>query len=70
MNWQMTFEFTDSVNLIKVPITVYATSYDEGFKKALSLGVPYIDEDNLYFAGAIDLDEVDEKPKKVRKIKT
>jgi hypothetical protein len=70
MMWQLTFEHSDPINLNKVQIIVNAKSYDEGFKKALTLGVPYIDEDNLYFAGAIDLDEVDEKPKKVRKIKT
>jgi hypothetical protein len=57
MNWQLTFEFTDSVNLIKVPITVYATSYDEGFEKALGLGVPQANEDNLYLSEAIEMDE-------------
>ena len=57
MNWQLTFEFTDSINLIKVPITVYATGYDDGLKKAASLGVPQANEDNLYLSEAIEVED-------------
>lgn len=55
--WQMTFEFNDTVNLIRVPITVYAESYDEGFEKALSLDARGANEDNLYLIEAYELQE-------------
>lgn len=55
--WQMTFEFTDTINLIKVPITVYAESYDEGFEKALSLDAKGANEDNLYLIEAYELQD-------------
>lgn len=55
--WQMVFEFTDTINLIKVPITVYAESYDEGFEKALLLDAKGANEDNLYLVEAYELQE-------------
>lgn len=57
MNWQLTFEFTDSINLTKVPITVYASGYDDGVQKALGLGVPQANEDNLYLVEAIEVED-------------
>jgi hypothetical protein len=60
MIWQLTFEYREPISGNDVSITVYASTYDEGLEKALSLDSPSISEDNLRLLEAIELDEVAE----------
>jgi hypothetical protein len=60
MIWQLTFEYREPIIGNDVSITVYASTYDEGLEKALSLDSPSISEDNLRLLEAIELDEVAE----------